>query len=79
MQLYGINALVQIISHFVFIFIAFRAVNALNLQTFFKNEYQNTVAIRLFLTLLAIVLGYTASSFFMEFMTLCRNLFVSFS
>ncbi|MDR1567991.1 MAG: DUF1146 family protein [Streptococcaceae bacterium] len=78
MYMYGINALMQIWAHLIFIFLAFRGLQSLNLETFFKREYQNTPLIRLTLLLISIALGYTVSSFFMEFIQLCRNLFQSF-
>lgn len=78
MQVYGIDAVVRILSHFIFIFLAFRAINAINLETWFKKEFQNSSAIRLFLTFLSIAIGFSVSSFFLEFLNLTRNLLISF-
>ena len=76
MQYYGMDALVRIISHLAFIYLAFWGLRAVRLETLFRSF--NNRQIRLVMTLVAIVLGYQASSFFLEVLALCRNLFYSF-
>lgn len=76
MQFYGVEALVRIISHLAFIYLAFWGLRSVRLDTLFRSL--NNTQIRLVMMLLAIALGYQASSFFLEVIALCRNLFYSF-
>lgn len=73
MQVYGFDAVIRIVSHFVFIYIAFTGLGALRIDQLFKSLH--TTQIRLILMLLAIAIGYTASTFFLELIVLGRNLF----
>jgi uncharacterized integral membrane protein (TIGR02327 family) len=73
MQVYGFDAVIRIVSHFVFIYIAFTGLGALRIDQLFKSLH--TTQIRLILMLVAIAIGYTASTFFLELIVLGRNLF----
>ncbi|MDH6365439.1 putative integral membrane protein (TIGR02327 family) [Enterococcus sp. PF1-24] len=77
MQFYGVDAFLRVFSHLAFIYLAFWSLQALRLEQFFKRD--ETARIRMILMLLAIVIGYQASSFFLEFLAICRNLFMQSS
>lgn len=74
MQYFGVDAVIRIISHLMFIYISFWALQSLRIEQFFKTQY--TSQIRLLMVFFAIVIGYTVSSFVLEFIALCRNLFI---
>lgn len=76
MQVYGIDAVLRIVSHFAFIWLAFRALGSIRTDTFFK-AYHNS-QIRILFVFLSIMIGYLVSSFFLELIALCKNIFVSF-
>ncbi|MDN6640409.1 MAG: DUF1146 family protein [Tetragenococcus sp.] len=76
MQVFGIDALIRLISHFAFIYLAFWSLGALRIEAFFKSLH--TTQIRMIITLLSIVIGFIASSFFLEIITLSKNLFLTF-
>ncbi|WEG74097.1 DUF1146 family protein [Vagococcus intermedius] len=71
MQVFGIEAIVRLTSHFAFVYLAFWSLQSLKTETFFKRA--NPTQIRMILVLFAIVIGFTASSFFMECLTLIKN------
>jgi uncharacterized integral membrane protein (TIGR02327 family) len=73
-QVFGLNALMHIISHFVFIFVAFRTLSTLRLEQFFKRGEIYTTRIRVLLIMISVALGYTVSSFFLDFLTLIKNM-----
>jgi len=75
MQVYGIDAIIRIVSHLAFIYLAFWALQSVRIDTFFKAL--RTTQIRMVMVFLAIALGYTASTFFLELIALCRNLFLT--
>jgi uncharacterized integral membrane protein (TIGR02327 family) len=75
MQFFGVDAIIRIISHLMFIYISFWALQSLRIEQFFKAQY--TSQIRLLLVFFAIALGFTVSSFMLEFIALCRNLFLT--
>lgn len=75
MQVYGLDAVIRIFTHFLFIYLAFWALRSLRVDNLFK-AFQTT-QVRLVIVLLSICLGYTASSFVLEIVALCRNIFVS--
>lgn len=77
MQVYGIDAIIRIISHFAFIYMAFWALRSLRIENFFQAFKETQV--RIAIVMLAIVLGYTCSSFFLEIIILCKNIFLTFS
>lgn len=75
MQVYGIDAIIRIVSHLAFIYLAFWALQCVRIDAFFKAL--RTTQIRMVMVFLAIALGYTASTFFLELIALCRNLFLT--
>ncbi|MBL1227200.1 DUF1146 family protein [Enterococcus sp. BWR-S5] len=75
MQYYGMDAFIRIIAHLLFIYLSFWTLQSLRIDQFFKVQHVSQIRVLLILT--AIVLGYTASSFFLEFIALCRNIFLS--
>lgn len=77
MQVYGIDAAVRIVSHFAFFYLAFWGLRSLQVERFFKSLH--TTQIRVTIVLFAMVIGYTASSFFLEVLALWRNIFISFN
>ncbi|MGX7244792.1 DUF1146 family protein [Enterococcus quebecensis] len=76
MQFFGIDAVVRIISHIMFIYVSFWAMQSIRVEQFFKAH--QTSQVRLLIVLFSIVIGFTASSFFLEFIALCRNVFIVF-
>ena len=74
MQVYGVDAIIRIVSHLAFIYLACWALQSLRIDAFFKDL--QTTQIRMVMVFLAIALGYTASTFFLELIALCRNLFL---
>lgn len=77
MQVYGVDTLVRIFSHAAFIYLAFWGLQSLRLDLIFKKGQQYYRQIRLTYVLLAILIGYTTSNFFLEIIFLTRNLFES--
>ncbi|MEI5989121.1 DUF1146 family protein [Enterococcus crotali] len=74
MQYFGIDAVIRIICHMMFIYVSFWAMQSIRIEQFFKAH--QTSQVRLLIVLFSIVIGYTVSSFFLEFLALCRNLFI---
>ncbi|EJC3741499.1 DUF1146 family protein [Enterococcus faecium] len=75
MQVYGIDAVLRIVNHLAFIYLAFWSLRSLRIETFFRPMHNTQI--RMAIVLFSIFLGYTASNFFLEVIALCRNLFVS--
>ena len=65
MQYIGIMALLTIISHFVFIALAFVGLQSLRLDRYIGPAQQNSF--RLVLVMVAVALGFACSSFFTSF------------
>ena len=57
MQVYGIDAIVRIVSHFSFIYLAFWALRSLRIENLFKAFKETQV--RLAILMLAIAIGFT--------------------
>jgi len=72
MQYYGVDAIVRIVSHLMFIYISFWALQSLRIEQFFKTQFTPQMLMVFF----AIAIGYTVSSFALELIALCRNLFI---
>ncbi len=72
--MYGVDAIVQVFSHFAFIYLAFWGLQSLKLDHVFKKGQQYYKQIRTIYVLVAIMIGYSASHFFMEVINLTRNL-----
>lgn len=75
MQVYGIDAIIRIVSHFTFIYLAFWALRSLRYEQVFKAYKE--LQVRSAIVLLSVVVGYGASSFFLEILSLCRNIFLT--
>lgn len=73
MQVYGIDAIVRIVSHFSFIYLAFWALRSLRIENLFKAFKETQV--RLVILMLAIALGFACSTFFLEIILLCKIYF----
>lgn len=65
-------ALLEIISHMVFIFLSFWALKAVRIETWIRKNHVSEA--RMLYFFLAIALGYTVSSFFLDFVNVSRNL-----
>lgn len=74
MNVYGIDVIIRMVTHFIFIYLAFWSLNALRLETLFKSDHIPQV--RMLLTLLSIGIGYLASTFVLELIVLSKNLFM---
>lgn len=72
MNIYGIDAIVRIVSHFGFIYLTFWALQSLRLDGLFKKDHYRQI--RMLLVLSAIGIGFLTSTFFLELLTLFRNL-----
>ncbi|BBM19234.1 MULTISPECIES: DUF1146 family protein [Enterococcus] len=77
MQVFGIDAIVRIVSHFSFIYLAFWALRALRIENLFKAFKETQV--RIVILMMAIALGFACSTFFLEIILLCKNIFLTFS
>lgn len=76
MQVYGIDAVVRIVSHFAFIYLAFWALRSLRVENIFKTFKETQV--RVAIVMLSVALGFVFSTFFLEIILLCKNIFLSF-
>lgn len=76
MYFFGMDAMLRIVSHLLFIYLSFWALQSLKIEHFFKSY--RTSQVRLTMIFLAIVIGFTVSSFTLELLALCRNLFIPF-
>lgn len=72
MKAVGVMALLGIISHFVFIILAFMGLQTLRLDRYFMKEQQ--AMFKLVLIMLAVAIGFGCSSFFLSFIDNVRNL-----
>ena len=73
MEYIRVQSLITLFSHLFFIGLSYWAVQSVRAEHLFKKNASQQV--RIFLLLLAVGIGYTVSSFFMEFMTYSQNLF----
>ena len=71
MQIYGLEAIIRVISHFFFINLAFWSVQSLNYEKWFKKAPIGQI--RAFLLLLSIVLGFITSQAMWEIFGLFTN------
>lgn len=76
MQVFGIGAMIRIVSHFAFIYLAFWALKSLRVENLFKAYHVQQV--RMGIMMIAIALGFTCSNFFLEIIALCRNIFLTY-
>lgn len=75
MSVFGIDALVRIFSHFIFIYLTFWTLNSLRLDVLFKKGIQYDRQIRLAYVFLSVAIGFQVSNFFLEVIFLVRNFF----
>ncbi|APB31497.1 MULTISPECIES: DUF1146 family protein [Vagococcus] len=75
MSVFGVDALVRIMSHFVFIYLTFWAINSLRLDILFKKGIQYDRQIKLAYVFLSVAIGFQVSNFFLEVIFLVRNFF----
>lgn len=68
-----VQSLISIFSHLFFVGLSYWAVQSLNTEYLFKKNAPQQL--RIFYVLLAVAIGYTASRFFLEFMSYSQNLF----
>lgn len=73
MEYIRVQSLITLFSHLFFIGLSYWAVQSVRTEHLFKKNASQQV--RIFLLLLAVGIGYTVSSFFIEFMTYSQNLF----
>lgn len=62
MQVFGVDAIIRITSHFIFIYLAFWALGSIRLDNFFKAN--QVTQIRLVIALISTAVGYIVSTFF---------------
>lgn len=72
MRQIGINALLNLISNFMFILIAFMALRSLRLDYYVNESKQQ--AFKLVLVLVSTAIGFLVSQFFLNFIDSVRNL-----
>jgi len=72
-QYFGFDALLRIVSHLSFIYLAFWALQSVNLEMLFRKKAGQIRQIRCILVLAATVIGYVSSSFFLEILLLFKN------
>lgn len=72
MKWMGFQAILTIISHFVFISLAFSALQSLRLDHYIVPERQGKY--KLILVLVSVALGFLCSEFFLSFIDNVRNL-----
>jgi uncharacterized integral membrane protein (TIGR02327 family) len=75
-QVFGVDAILRLVSHFIFIYLSWWALQAFRIDTLFKKGNQHNNQIRFIYLFLAIAIGFTVSSFFLEFLSLSRNLVI---
>lgn len=76
MQQIGWQSLIQIISHFIFIFLTFWSMDSLYIEKWIRKGYETQA--RLLYIIIAIVMGYTVSSFVLEIILSSQNLMLIF-
>jgi uncharacterized integral membrane protein (TIGR02327 family) len=71
---FGLDAILRVVSHFLFIYLAFWALQSVRADQFFKKGEKFNRQIRFVYLFLSIALGYTVSCFVLEFLMLSRNI-----
>ena len=71
MKLVGIEALINLIIQFSFIWLTFKVIQGLHIERMFREVPK---VWPIFLALLSITIGYTSATFFMNFFDSIRNL-----
>lgn len=75
MAVYGVDAIVRLTSHLIFVYFTFWAVQSVRTDGIFMKG--KPTQIKVFFILFATAIGYLASSFFLECLTLIRNFILS--
>lgn len=73
---FGLEAILRIVSHFLFIYLAFWSLHSIRVDQFFKKGERYNRQIRFVFLFLSIALGYLVSSFVLEFLMLSRNMLI---
>ncbi|MET3684252.1 putative integral membrane protein (TIGR02327 family) [Alkalibacillus flavidus] len=68
----GVDALIGITSHIIFIILAWKGLDAINIQALFKKNKE--IESKLLWILLSIALGVTVSNFFLDFVNWSQKL-----
>ncbi|MGX7420687.1 DUF1146 family protein [Carnobacterium gallinarum] len=72
MSIFGVQSLLGVISHILFIMLSFWALRAVRFDNWInKGQVRQAQVLYIFLS---IVIGYTVSSFFLEFINLSKSL-----
>lgn len=71
MQVYGIDAIIRLVTHLAFIYLAFWSLQSVKIEMIFKKNVQRQI--RMFYVFVSIFLGYTTSTFFLEIIVLLKN------
>lgn len=72
MEIIGLQSLITLLTRLFFIAISFWALQSLRIDHLFRKGHSQQV--RVFYILLAIVIGYLVSSFFLDFLTHSQNM-----
>jgi len=72
---FGLDAILRIFSHFIFIYLAFWALQSVRTDQFFKKGEKFNRQIRFVFLFFSIAIGFLVSSFVLEFLMLSRNMF----
>lgn len=72
MKIVGLQGILTILSHLFFIWISINLVDTLDIKKFIKRD--NSKRVQLLLMFIAIMMGYTVSSFFISIITSAQNL-----
>ncbi|OFI46713.1 DUF1146 family protein [Floricoccus penangensis] len=67
----------RIVSHFIFIYISFNFLSALDFNKIFKAN-TNYRIIQYFVIFLSVAIGFLVSNFFLEIVSLSKDIFTSF-
>lgn len=72
MQSYGVDAIVRILSHLLFIYVTFWALQSIRIEQFFKKGMVRQT--RMVMVIFSIGIGYLCSTWFLEIIALFKNL-----
>ena len=72
MSFLGVQSSLGIVSHIIFIMMSFWALRGIRIENWIKKGHERQA--RVLYIFLSIVIGYTVSSFFLEFISLSKSL-----
>ncbi len=72
MSSYGVDGIVRMMSHFSFIYFTYWALQSIRVEQIFRKNAVRQI--RIVLLFVAIAIGYLTSTFFIEILTIFRNL-----